>query len=234
MTSTARIAAVAAQLGHPARTAMLVALMDGRALTAGELADAAGIAAPTASGHLAQLADAGLLAPERQGRHRYFRVASPAVAAMIEGMMAVAADPALLPRPVRTGPRDPAMRLARPCYDHLAGRVAVAIPDRMAARGHLDVTPDGAMLTDDGGAFLAALGIAPPADRPQRPLCRTCLDWSERRAHLGGWLGMAMLARFRGDGWLRPRPGSRSLAVTPAGALAFDRHFGIDVADLKD
>jgi DNA-binding transcriptional ArsR family regulator len=136
MTTIDGLAATAALIGDPARAAMLAALMDGRALSAGELAEAAGITPQTASAHLAKLAEAGLLAVARQGRHRYHRLATPAVAALIEGLMEVAAA---APRRVVTGPRDAALRLARTCYDHLAGRLGVAIADALAARGAIEL-----------------------------------------------------------------------------------------------
>ena len=164
MLTTSMFAETAALVGDPARANMLAALMDGRALTAKELAYAAGITPPTASGHLAQLTRAGLLAMERQGRHRYHRLASPAVAQMLESIMSVAAGGVgaheVRPR-VRavTGPRETALREARTCYDHLAGRVAVAIADRMAERGQIDLSPDGGALTDKGTALLRNLGV---------------------------------------------------------------------------
>ncbi|WP_447763022.1 ArsR/SmtB family transcription factor [Sphingopyxis panaciterrae] len=233
MTSNAKIAEIAAQVGHPARTAMLVALMDGRALAAGELAAVAGVTPATASGHLAQLTGAGLLTLESQGRHRYHRLASPAIAAMIEGIMTVASDPARRAAAiVRTGPRDPAMRLARTCYDHLAGQLAVAVADHMAAAGHLEMTGDGGMLTDSGSAFLQAIGIALPDPAPRRPFCRPCLDWSERRPHLGGWLGAALLTCLRDRQWVRAQQGSRTLLITPPGARELHRLFAIDIDSL--
>ncbi|MFZ1103715.1 MAG: helix-turn-helix transcriptional regulator, partial [Hyphomicrobiaceae bacterium] len=134
MASHARFAEVAALAGDPARASMLHALMDGRALTASELARAAGVAAQTASGHLAKMAAAGLIVAQAQGRHRYHRLASPAVARMMESIMQVAAglEPA---RPVAVGPREAALRVARTCYDHLAGRRGVALADAMVGCG---------------------------------------------------------------------------------------------------
>ena len=204
MTNIASLAQVAALIGEPARTAMLVTLMDGRALTAGELGRAAGVAGPTASGHLGRLLDAGLLALERQGRHRYYRLATPAVAATLEGMMALSGElqtAAARARPVATGPRDRALRRARLCYDHLAGEVAVAIADGMTARGQLDLAEEGAALTDDGLAFLSSLGVdlagCPPRPARLGTFCRPCLDWSERRPHIGGLVGRRTLCRLR-------------------------------------
>lgn len=223
MVSTAALAEIAAALGDPARVAMLSSLMDGRALAAGELARVAGVAPTTASGHLARLAEAGLLAVERQGRHRYHRLASPEVARVLEGLMALSAAR----RPPRTGPRDAALREARTCYDHLAGRVAVGIADAMVARGQLHLAADGGALTDAGAALLARLGVAVPA-APGRPFCRPCLDWSERRPHLAGALGAALCRRCLDLGWVRRVAGSRALTVTPRGRLGLREAFGLD------
>jgi DNA-binding transcriptional ArsR family regulator len=151
MTSIASLASVAALIGEPARTAMLVTLMDGRALTAGELGGAAGVTPPTASGHLGRMLEAGLLTLERQGRHRYYRLASPTFATTLEGMISLTGEldaAAARPKPITTGPRDRALRRARVCYDHLAGEVAVAIADSMAARNQLDFAQDGGAVTE--------------------------------------------------------------------------------------
>ncbi|MFH5926201.1 ArsR/SmtB family transcription factor [Roseomonas xinghualingensis] len=217
-----------AALGDPARLNMLAALMDGRALTAGELAGIAGVAPTTASGHLARLLEAGLLAMERQGRHRYHRLASPEVARVLEGLMALSAERSRTPpRALRTGPRDMALREARTCYDHLAGRLAVGMADAMVVRGHLDLSPDGGALTEAGASFLERLGVVLPVARG-RPFCRPCLDWSERRSHLAGALGAALCRRCLDLGWMRRVPNSRALSVTPAGWRGLRESFGLD------
>src|SRR5205807_5536085 len=188
MASNARFAEVASLAGDPARAAMLHALMDGRALTATELAHAASVTPQTASGHLARMATAGLLGLEKQGRHHYYRLASPAVAQMIESIMQVAsvADAAAA-RPVVVGPRDAALRTARTCYDHLAGRLGVALADALGEGGRIELSTDGGLVTDAGVAFFDRIGIDVGAlnerqgRRPARVLCRPCLDWSERR-----------------------------------------------------
>lgn len=228
MTTVASLAGIAALIGEPTRTAMLVALMDGRALTAGELARAAGVAPPTASSHLAQLHGAGLLALEAQGRHRYYRLAGPAVAATLEQMMALSGTLTAAPaRPIATGPRDRALRRARLCYDHLAGEIAVGIADSMVARGFVEFGPDGGAVSGEGRAFLAALGVDAGAAPDGARFCRPCLDWSERRAHIAGRIGRALYTGFVAQGWLRVPKGGRAVEVTVAGDRAFERHFGI-------
>ena len=236
MVSTSSIAATAALLGDPARVAMLHALMDGRALTAAELARVAGISPPTASGHLAQLTASGLLAMAKQGRHRYHRLASPRVAGLIESLMQLAAEtrPAAIRAPI-TGPRDASLRLARLCYDHVAGKLGVALADALTGRGFIELSDDAGLVTDRGVEFLTGLGIeagsAPvaPAKR-SRPFCRPCLDWSERRPHLAGRLGAALCSHCLAAGWVRRRPASRALEITPAGHRAFSEVFGASLA----
>lgn len=227
MVTVTALARTAALLGDPARAGMLTVLMDGRALTASELARAAGVTPQTASGHLAQLTEAGLLAVARQGRHRYHRLASPAVARMLEGVMAVAAGPDPVRPAPRRGPRDAALREARTCYDHLAGRLAVAMADALVARGAVELGADGGAVTPAGEAFLGGLGVdLAAASSGRRVFCRPCLDWSERRPHIAGALGAALLATCLESGWLRRNPGSRAVAVTPDGRLALRRTFG--------
>jgi len=233
MATTAAFAGTAALVGDPARANMLAALMDGRALTAAELARAAGVTPQTASGHLGRLAEAGLLAVERQGRHRYHRLASPNVARMLESIMAVAG--AARPAAPRTGPADRALRHARTCYDHLAGELAVAMADSMVAHGHVEFAGDGGIVTASGAAFLRGIGVdldAPSARAARRGaarvFCRPCLDWSERRPHIAGALGTALCAACIGRGWLRRMEGSRALSVTPPGRLALRAAFGLE------
>ncbi|HET7881313.1 MAG TPA: helix-turn-helix transcriptional regulator [Acetobacteraceae bacterium] len=222
MSDSNRIAATAALLGDPARANMLAALMDGRALTAKELAYAAHVTPQTASGHLAKLADGGLLAAEKQGRHRYFRLASPLVGHMLEGVMAVAG-----PEPPRTTTwrGGEALRTARTCYDHLAGRLAVALADALTARGHVALGADGGEVTDEGKRFLDDFGAAPEPGR--RVYCRPCLDWSERRPHLAGRVGSALACRCFELGWIARRRDTRAVSITDAGRTGFRDTFGI-------
>ena len=228
MASHAGFAEIAALAGDPARAGMLHALMDGRALTATELAQVAGVTPQTASGHLARMTAAGLLGMEKQGRHRYHRLASPAVARMVEGIMQVAAQVATRRKAVVTGPRDAALRSARTCYDHLAGRLAVAVTDAMVASGHLELSSDAGLLTDSGVALFADLGIDAASMRPNgRVLCRPCLDWSERRPHLAGALGAALCTHCLTSNWVRRVKGTRAVSVTPKGQRMFHQAFGI-------
>jgi DNA-binding transcriptional ArsR family regulator len=222
MTDSTRIATVAALLGDPARANMLSALMDGRALTAKELAYAAHVTPQTASGHLAKLADGELLTAAKQGRHRYFRLASPLVGQMLEGVLAVAG-----PGPMRatTWRGGEALRTARTCYDHLAGRLAVALADALNDRGHVTLGPDGGEVTDTGRRFLAEFGAEPGPGR--RVFCRPCLDWSERRPHLAGRVGAALACRCFELGWVKRQSDTRAVAITPAGHSGFRDSFGI-------
>lgn len=221
------VAEVASLIGDVARANILLALMDGRALTAGELAWAAGVSASTTSGHLARLAQSRLVMQEKQGRHRYYRLASAQVAEALEALMALTAGSPPRHRPA--GPRDAALRLARTCYDHLAGRLGTSLADVLQARGHVVLDEEGAgRLTGSGEAFLASFGIhLGPAAPHGRPLCRTCLDWSERRPHLRGRLGAALCARCFDLGWVTRTDQARALAITPAGYRGLADVFGI-------
>ena len=228
---TNRIAEIGLLVGEPARAAMLMALMDGRALTAGELAGAAGVTPQSASAHLARLVEAGMLAMERQGRHRYHRLASPEVARLLETVMQVATlAPAPARRPV-TGPRDAAMRRARTCYDHMAGALGVALADALQAHGHVELDDGVGLVTPTGLDFLNRLGL--PADSlaagrgNTRPFCKPCLDWSERRPHLAGRLGAALCSHFLDTHLVRRVGGSRALEITPAGQAFLRDRFDI-------
>ncbi|MBM3549965.1 MAG: helix-turn-helix transcriptional regulator [Alphaproteobacteria bacterium] len=230
MATNASFAEVAALAGEPARAGMLHALMDGRALTASELARAAGITPQTASGHLSRLVAAGLLEVSQQGRHRYHRLASPSVARMMESIMQVASETAMR-RPVVVGPRDQALRAARTCYDHLAGRLGVALADAMIEGGHVELANDAGAMTDSGVALLTGLGIdlrvLAAGKRSQRLFCRPCIDWSERRPHIAGAVGAALCAHCFAKGWIRRSEGTRAVTVTPKGRQALRETFGV-------
>ncbi|MEO8367197.1 MAG: helix-turn-helix transcriptional regulator [Pseudoxanthomonas sp.] len=213
------VAAIAALLADPTRANMLLALMDGRALTATELAIEGQVAPSTASSHLARLTEAGLLVMLKQGRQHYFRLANAPVAELIEGLLGFATreDHAGVAS-VATGPADPALRHARSCYDHLAGRCGVALWDRLHAHGHLAECDGATALTPQGEAWCEQLGIDLASVRAsRRPLCRPCLDWSERRMHLGGALGAAILERMLVLRLLSRQPQGRALQVTGNG-----------------
>jgi DNA-binding transcriptional ArsR family regulator len=218
------IALIAALVGDPARANMLTALMGGKALSAGELAAEAGVSLQTASSHLAKLESGGLLAVEKQGRHRYFRLTGPDIAVMLESMMGLAARVGHVR--ARPGPKDPALRQARICYDHLAGDTGVRLLDSLLQRRLIRSTAGALTLTSGGKEFANAFGIDLPAlERSRRPLCRTCLDWSVRRPHLAGAMGAALLDRVAELGWARREKNSRAFLFTAAGLRQFERHF---------
>jgi DNA-binding transcriptional ArsR family regulator len=218
------ISHIASLVGDPARANMLSALIGGTALTASELALEAGVTLQTASSHLAKLTAGGLLKLSVQGRHRYFALAGPSVAAMLEAIMGVAAT--LGPQRVRPGPRDSAMREARICYDHLAGGLAVAMLDGLVARGVIERDDESLWLGRDARTFFAERGIDVAAlSGARRPVCRGCLDWSVRRSHLAGSLGAAILSRAFQEKWARREPGARVIAFSPQGRQAFRKSF---------
>ena len=223
------IARIGALLGDPARTNMLTALMSGQALTAGELAREAGVTAQTASSHLAKLADGGLITPRRQGRCIYFALASGEVAELMESLAGLAE--AAGHRRTRPGPRDPAMRRARVCYDHLAGELGVAMLDGLIARGVVEDRGGSLSLADGGAAFVRTFGVAVEGlHGGRRPVCKACLDWSERRSHLAGSLGAAMLQAIYVKGWARRLEGGRVIAFNAGGLAAFERTFAVALA----
>lgn len=220
------IAEVASLIGDAARANMLSALMGGQALTAGELARHAGVTAQTTSGHLAKMAEAQLIAVEKQGRHRYYRLASPDVAHAIHALMAVAANGPKRHHPI--GPKDEALRLARTCYDHMAGRLAIALADTLTGRGYVVLADGAGLITDEGRRFFCDFGLDMDAEpRSRRPLCQTCLDWSERRPHLAGRLGAVLLDRVLDLGWVARMPETRALRITRVGKTGFDKTFGL-------
>lgn len=218
------ITRIAALIGDPTRASMLGVLMGGKALTSGELAKEAGVSPATASGHLAQLCAADLIWVRRQGRHRYYALSGSEVAEVLEVLSGLAAMRGHLR--TRPGPKDPALRQARVCYDHLAGALAVRVFDSMAQRGFLTVDRDNIALSEPGAGFVESLGIdlSLLGARP-RPLCRVCVDWSERRSHLGGAVGAALLQCFTSAGWITRCRDSRAVQFSPTGALALAARF---------
>jgi len=227
MSDKSVIAGVAQLIGDPARAGILSALTDGKARTASELAYAAGVTRQTASAHLAKLTAGGLLAVERQGRHRFYRLAGPAVAEALRALSELATGPRRRPRP--TGPRDPAMRQARTCYDHLAGDLGIAVADALRERGALELDDQAFTVTAAGAALFADLGISIlELQAKSRPLTRRCLDWSERRPHLAGALGGAVATRFFDLGWIARVDRTRTVGVTKAGGRALKQRLGID------
>ena len=221
------IAMVASLVGDPARANMLTALLSGRALTASELAQEAGITPQTASSHLAKLEAGGLVEPEKQGRHRYYRLTDPDVAGVLEGLAGLAARAGHMR--VRTGPKDPALRRARICYDHLAGDLGVQMLESMKTQKLVRQKKQDIELTVEGARFLERnLQISPNMlAHPRRPVCKACLDWSERRHHLAGTLGAAIMRRFTELKWASrdPEPGSRVVNFTRNGERRFAELF---------
>jgi DNA-binding transcriptional ArsR family regulator len=220
------IARIAALIGDHARSEILTGLMSGQALTATELAQIAGVTKQTVSAHLAKLVDAQLLDVETQGRHRYFRLADRDVAELLESLMGVAQRTGALR--VRPGPREPALRRARVCYDHLAGELGVLVYEGLERRRFLKSNGKAPELTRAGRAFCADLGIDLAAlARQRRPLCRACLDWSMRRHHLAGSLGAALLGRCTELGWARRAKDSRVVTFSLAGEKALRERFDV-------
>jgi DNA-binding transcriptional ArsR family regulator len=216
MADTTQFAGIAALLGEASRSRMLAALMDGRALTATELALESDVSPSTASSHLTKLVTAGLVEMTRQGRHRYFRISGPEVASVIESLSILSAH--VRRSALRTGPSDAGLRRARVCYDHLAGECAVSLLARMRTRGFVTGPDSVPALTARGVKWLEALGVDVDAlSAGRRPLCLACLDWSERRTHLAGSVGAALLDRLFALRFVRRETGTRALRFSPRG-----------------
>ncbi len=212
---------------------MVTALLDGRALTASELAVAARITPQTASTHLAKLTEAGLLSMARNGQHRYFRLASPTVVDMIDGIVAVALEKRPRYRPLSREAR--ALSAARICYDHLAGRLSVDLTDSFVAREYIVLDDGAAEITTAGTRFLTEFGIELPTLRStRRHFCRLCLDWTERRPHIAGVVGAAITRRCFDLGWMERMKRSHAVIVTPSGRRGFQKTFGIDASEPGD
>ena len=228
MSNAPQIAEVAALVGDPARASMLCALLGGRALTATELSFAAGVSPQTTSGHLAKLSAANLLVQMKQGRHRYYRLSGPQVGQMLEGIMSVAMN-----GPPRYQPKsrvDEQMRHARTCYDHFAGVLGVGLADAMTARDFVVLGDEGGEVTPAGLEFLAKLGVDLSAARAKRRVfCRPCLDWTERRPHIGGAVGAALAERCLDLKWVERMRDHRALVITPAGRRGFREFFDLSI-----
>jgi DNA-binding transcriptional ArsR family regulator len=232
-----RLTAVAAALGSPTRARMVCALLSGTAHTGRELARHVAVAPSTASEHLSQLVAAGLVTVETQGRHRYFRLAGRHVADLLEAMMATGPEMATGPQ-MATGPSitpvappsvPSGLAFARSCYDHLAGALGVQLCDRLVELDAVRLTGEGATLTDSGRALLAGVGITTPNGRG-RPVVRTCLDWSQRRHHLGGRVGADLLAMMLERQWLyRNSRRRRELRLADTGRRELRTSFGIEL-----
>ena len=229
MVAAANLVEVAALVGDTARATMLAALMGGQSLTGTELAYVARVSRPTASEHLARLVDARLLAVMRKRRFAYYRIASPLIARMLESIQAVAA----IEVPPRHQPRsaaDEALRFARTCYDHIAGTVGVALADALRAAGHAVLSDDGGELTDGGAQLLQRFGVAPvPKTKSRRVYCRPCLDWSERRYHVAGFVGAEICRCCLERRWFTRMRDTRALQLTPEGRRGLAETFGVQL-----
>jgi DNA-binding transcriptional ArsR family regulator len=224
------IAEIAGLVGEPARATMLSALLDGRALTASELAYAARVTPQTASAHLAKLAEAGLIVPIRDGRYRYFRLASPRVGEMLEGIMAVAVENRPRYRPLSRRARE--LSAARICNDHLAGRLSVDLADSLITHGHILVGDEAAEITRSGRRFLTGFGVdLSPSSSKRRHFCRLCIDWTERRPHIAGAVGAALTKRCFDLGWTERGQDSGAVIITTPGKRGFLATFGIAVPE---
>jgi DNA-binding transcriptional ArsR family regulator len=228
MSNAPQMAEVAALVGDPARANILCALLGGRALTATELAFAAGVTPQTTSGHLGKLAAARLLVLMKQGRHRYYRLAGPHVGQMLESIMNVA-----LEGPPRFQPKshlDDELRHARTCYDHIAGTLGVGLADRLIEHEHVILGDEAGEVTAAGAEFLGKLGVdLSHARSKRRVFCRPCLDWTERRPHIGGAVGAALASRCFELKWIERVRDGRALTITPAGRRGLLEHFALQV-----
>ena len=232
MVAAANMVEIAALVGDTARATMLSALMGGQALTSSELAGLAHVSRATASGHLNKLMQARLLAVTQKRRNRYYRIASPLVANMLETIKTVAAlevPPRYQPRSAR----DDALRFARTCYDHLAGRLGVAIADALVQKNYTVLSDEGGELTTAGKRFLSQFGVTlTPTSGSRRIFCRPCLDWSERRYHIAGHVGAEICRCCIEKGWLTRQHGSRIVRLTHTGRRGLRDVFGAKLADI--
>jgi len=218
------ISTIAKLIGDPRRGQMLTALMAGKALTATELASEADITAQTASSHLNKLVDGGLLVMRKQGRHKYFQLHDNEVAQLLESLLNVSAKIGLTT--IETGPKDPRLKVARICYDHLAGEISVALYDALVENGLLIDSASETYFTDKGRVFFEKLGVNfSEFEKRKRPLCKSCLDWSERRNHLAGSLGQWILTDLISKGWAQKDLDSRAIEFTDKGLKLLKKRY---------
>jgi DNA-binding transcriptional ArsR family regulator len=228
MDADADLAAVAGLIGEPARAGILLSLLEGRPLRAGELATRSRLSPSLASMHLRKLLDGGLVDVAREGRERRYRIASPSVARAVESLLRIA--PGRPARSLRESQRGEALRAGRTCYDHLAGRLGVALTEAMGERHLLHPLDGSYQLTGAGRSCLENLGVdVAGAEAGRRAFARQCLDWTERRPHLAGALGAAITGRLFDLRWLERRPGTRAVRLTPAGDRGLREEFGLDL-----
>ena len=228
MLADAAIAPVAALLADPVRVAILMALSDGREVSAGELALVAGVTAPTASAHLSKLARAGFIGMRRESRHRFYQIIRPELTQVMEALAVLA--PESTPRTHRQARIGRAVRAARTCYDHLAGRLGVLLTQALIKRGALHPAGRQFELMPEGETFLCEIGLDVAAARAsRRAFAPACLDWSERVPHVAGALGTALLSFLFEKGWLERMRGSRAVQVTAAGRRGLKNTFGVTI-----
>jgi DNA-binding transcriptional ArsR family regulator len=226
MPGDAHVAAVAAVLADPTRAAIVMALLDGRAWAAGELARAGRVSPSAASNHLTKLAECNLVRVERQGRHRYYSLADPDLAQAVETLAALA--PAAPVRSLRDSEAAKAVRAARMCYRHLAGALGVALSQALVERAALATVDGGYLVTAEGECWLEQLGVESAALQKRGQIfAPSHIDWSERRHHVGGVLGAALAQRFFDLGWMRRVPSSRAVRLTATGREAVCARFGV-------
>ena len=235
MKDAPNIARIAALIGDPARANMLLALMQGGALTVSELSLEAGVGLATTSSHVAQLQAGGLISARKSGRHKYLELASSDVAALVEQLMALSGQPSdATPLRRKPGPKDAAMRHARVCYDHLAGATGVQLYQSLTQQGYLAHGADGLTLSPPGLVFAQDFGMVLHDLRPGKPaLCRDCLDWNMRKSHLAGRFGRALLVQMESKSWLKRSPTSRAILFSASGQAAFDQAFPPIIAGLS-
>jgi DNA-binding transcriptional ArsR family regulator len=229
MGAAANLVEVAALVGDTARATMLDTLMGGQALTSSELASIACVSRPTASEHLTRMVAARLLTVSQQRRNRYYRIASPLVAAMLESIKAVAAIETPARYQSRSTRQEP-LRFARTCYDHLAGQLGAAIADALSAKRYVVLSDEGSEITPSGRRFLTEFGLELDSKlRGRRMFCRACLDWSERRYHIAGFVGAEIWRRTQALGWVKPQSGVRAISVTAAGQRGLREALGVEL-----